>query len=186
MSENSAKLRTAFATLMERAGKPIERAPGRHGLAQVYRTRNGKTVHLRTNRKPALVTLADAGGLEARMSIEDADYVGIAFMKSRSKIAGYLVPSREAARRIRDDFARWLEQPGHSADNRMRVLKFTGSPGTSGHGYQETWARYCIGEIDAREAPAETAAPDDLSDLKAEIARRKNVTPEQVEISIRF
>src|SRR5262249_40368260 len=123
MAIRTEHLRSALMTLMEREGTPLARVSGRHGLAKVYRIPNGKTVLVRTNHKPAIMTVAASGVADAHIAFEDVDHVAIAFPgERRNSVVAYLIPAHEAVRHVREKHAKWLErQPGGVSTSRVRV-----------------------------------------------------------------
>jgi hypothetical protein len=161
---------------MCRKGQVIERierpaAADRRGpIPAVFSLPNGKTVRLRTNNKPAVMTKAESGAADASLPFESEDYLGVVFPAERPNVVvGYLVPSPVAAAAYRDIHARWLAaDPGHSRDNETRVIRFDRIPGALNDGYANKWAEYCLGEIelDAPAAPSRTAGGDIVECVK--------------------
>src|SRR5688572_29200849 len=76
-------LRQAFRDTMAAVGRPLERlqrVPGSRGLVkEIYRMPSGQTVRLRTNRKRALMTVADGPNSADALGFEgQQDFIGIA------------------------------------------------------------------------------------------------------------
>ena len=88
MSIPREKLHRAFVALMAREGQAIERierpaAADRRGpKPALFALPNGKTIRLRTNNKPAVMTKAENGAVNAPMRFESEDYLGAIFPPS--------------------------------------------------------------------------------------------------------
>jgi hypothetical protein len=187
-------LRQAFLTLMDRAGKPIERCPnatpGQRGPSpEIYRLRTGQTVRLRTNNKPAAMALAKNGAVDAHLPFEDEDFLGIAFLSGEQKVAGYLVPSAVAAKAFREGHRLWLAaDASHSRETKTRILFFDSEAKLDRphHNYDSKWSKYCLGEIDLEEAATPSSLDQEIAEARRRIALKAHRPESAVRISIDF
>jgi hypothetical protein len=201
----------AFELLMARLGKPVtpitERKIGRGRPAQAYRFANGQTILLKTNQKPALLTLAkknQKGSLitpSSPLALEDYDFVAAVFPdhpEHRNCAVVYMIPSEVAASELKKNQQTWIDinPKKHKTNNPLRLIRFD-DPGedfiwTDIYGYAAKWAEYRLGDIELSAAPSER--PVETAKLPAailerhrrEIASEFGVKPEAVEISVKL
>jgi hypothetical protein len=186
---NTEQVRRAFLVLMQKDGKPLERVSGNHhGLAQVYRMPSGKTVRLYCNDQGAvMMTPATPGDNKAKFKFESEDYLGIAFPGEDGKtVVGYLVPSREAGKRVRDEYARQLEKKPDTKLSKMRILNFSGSHDRPRYGFQSVWSKYRVGELEVGAVPERSAVAEVTARCRREIAAAAGVPEGAVDIQVRF
>jgi hypothetical protein len=146
-------LRQAFRDAMSRTGQPLKRMHGLFAsngrMTQIYQTPSGQSVRLRTNRRRALMTVADGFAAVDVMDCEgQQDFIGIAIPGPIGSVECFLVPTHEAIERLRSAHQSWLAQHPGSASV-ARVVRFDGDPQLAWEGFSEKWARFRL--------PAQTA-----------------------------
>lgn len=162
------KLSHAFATLMARAGEPIEfvseRQEGRRGPPeQIYRRNDGRTLRLRTSAKGSKFLMANMGPAEQDpMTFEQDDFLGLVF-RNGSKAVGYCIPSTVAAPDIRTA----TPLPFYRNDLNNFLWRFDVS--AAGAGLAQKWAEYRLGEIELDDTTGPPLRPG-RRDLNSEIA----------------
>jgi hypothetical protein len=136
-----------------------------------------------------VINLAADGTVDARLPFETEDFLGIAFLAERTNtVVGYLVPTAEASRAIRDSFREWLEaDASHSRDNRVRTLYFDGNESRAHHGYDRKWSQYCLGEVNLDEmAPPPSGLDEVIAQAKRAIAAAARRPETAVRITIDY
>ena len=108
----------------------------------MYRTPSGQTVHLRTNRRRALMTVAEGFAPEDVMECEgQQDLIGIAIPGLVGSVECFLVPTDEVVDRLRSAHRSWLAaHPGSATD--ARAVRFDGDPHLAWEGFSEKWAQF--------------------------------------------
>lgn len=195
MPISNEKMRQAFAGLMARTGRPIERlartSDRRGPTVEVYRLPSGQTLRLRTNNKPALMARAASGAADARLPFETEDFVGIAFPAERPNlVVGYLVPTEIVVQAMHDNQREWLANGDHGHDNETRVLRFDGDARSLGNGYANRWSEYRLGEIELDASPPppgrSTTLHQEIADARRKIAAACGRPESAVRIAIDF
>lgn len=188
----SETLEQAFVTLMDRAGKRVikdnMRSVGQLGpLPQVFQMPDGGTARLRTNNKRVVLAKVATGDIEARLPFESEDFLGIAIPAERpNAVVGYLVPSKVAARAMRDGHQEWLKDSSHSRENKHRALNFDGNEGSASYGYAKKWSEYCLGEISFDDMPAARALDQVIAEARRKIASSAGRPESAVMITIAY
>jgi hypothetical protein len=131
---DSAMLRQAFREATLRAGKRLKRvsrvAASDRPVTQIYRVPSDQTVRLRTNRRRALMTVAEGFAAEDVMDCEaQQNFIGIAIPGPLGSVECFLVPMDEAIERLRCAHRSWLAQhPGGTSD--VRAIWFDAPAGS--------------------------------------------------------
>ena len=182
------QLDAGFVALMARAGMPtarpkIDAQRGRGPAPRVLNLPDGRTVRLRTNQKPAVMSLAASGEADAELPFETEDFLGAAF-PTPDGIAGYMVPSVRAAGDIKANHEAWLaESPTHARDNKTRLIYFDGDQTRIGHGYADKWHEFSLGVINLHEI-ARGGEPQPASLSRFDRARRELIEAAAEEFSV--
>jgi hypothetical protein len=193
----------AFKDVMAQKGMPVTPLPkpaGAKGPApQAYQLPDYKTVHVKTNEKPALVTAnkrkeGAQPPVDAPLRFERYDFVAAVFRHpdKNNWASVYMIPTRVAAKEAKANQAAHLEtMPEDQRENRLYVIRFDDGPGRN-FGYARKWKKYHVGEIElssmpASEPPIEQTGetPDQLIERhRQEIASALRVVPEAVTINV--
>jgi hypothetical protein len=175
MEENMPKFsvterRLAFLERMTLVGKPLEPAPGTIGhrgpLLAIYKiTTTGQTVRLRTNDKPALISVGvglDPETPDAPINVEGQDFVGVVIpasrRKSETKLHYYLVPTTEVVECMRAAY----QHTGRR--NKFRRILFDGDPNNPGEGFAQKWEQYRL--------PDDVVKPDQPPNIRLALRQR--------------
>jgi hypothetical protein len=186
---DTAMLRQAFREAMSRAGQPMKRmyrvVRSNRRMTQIYRTPSGQTVHLRTNRRRALMTVAEGFAPEDVMECEgQQDFIGIAIPGLVGSVECFLVPTDEAIERLRCAHRSWLAQhPGSASD--VRAIRFDGDPQLAWEGFSEKWAQF---RLRAATSPASMrpSLEQIIADYRRAIAAQVGRPDSAVRISIEY
>jgi hypothetical protein len=191
----SSELRRAFATLMARSGKPITRitpASRRGAPEEIYRLPDGATVRLRTSRvADRIVIRVDkveaAKGADGRLPFEGReDFLGAAYLTDNDTVVGYLIPSAEAAKVMREGHRRWEQaDPDHSRTNALRMIDFANESGFHDPELASKWAPYHLGEIRLQDVNNDERAQA-IADARRMVAAAHKVSEDAVHISISY
>ena len=169
-------LRQAFREAMSRAGQPVKRVRGvvdSHGrIIGVYRTTSRQTVRLMTNRRRALMTVAEGFAVQDAIKFEgEQDFIGIATPLADGSAECFLVPTDEAVARLRSAYRNWLAAHPDSATD-VRALRFDGDPKLAWEGFSDKWAQFRL--------PAATSPASMRPSLEQIIADSRRVIAAQV------
>jgi len=169
-------LRQAFRDAMSRAGQPVKRVRGvvdsRGRMIEVYRTPRGQTVRLMTNRRPALMTVAEGFGIQDAINFEgEQGFIGIAVPTANGSVECFLVPTDEAVERLRSAYRSWLAAHPDSASD-VRAVRFDGNSQLAWERFSEKWARFRL--------PAATSPASMRPSLEQIIAESRRVIAAQV------
>ena len=179
---------------------PLPKPPGAKGPApQAYRLPDGKTVHLKTNAKPILVTSNKVKDgpqkpVDAALRFEKYDYVAAVFRHpdKNNWASIYVIPTVVAAKAAKEHQAAHLKKmPKGKRDNRLYAIYFDDAGPGEQSGYARKWVEYYIGDIElpliSDEPPIERTGetPDQLIERhRQEIASALRVVPEAVTINV--
>src|SRR5690242_19480744 len=145
---DTAMLRQAFREAMSRAGQPVKRLRGvvdsRGRSTEMYRTPSGQTICLITNRRRALMTVAEGIAANDALYFEGRQAsIGIAIPGPHGPVECFLVPTDEAVERLRAAYTSWLAaHPGSASD--VRAVRFDGDPQLAWEGFSEKWAQFQV------------------------------------------
>ena len=191
-------LREAGLALMSMNGKPLTKLPSK-GRSMLYQMQNGETVRVRTCNDHILIVLADKPSTDARLNIEDTDWLLVVMPKverTNGAVIGYLVPVEEAVSEARRTHRDWLAtNPKTKGGNRTWNLRFGSDGSDVANEYAEKWACYRLdGDISTQDFPATQAASageagnlrTTIETARVNIAAAAGVERAAVKISIDF
>jgi hypothetical protein len=134
------QLRKAALAVLEASGKGT--AQRIHRRSQHYQLGDSKiTFRLRTNRKHVLILETDAPDAEAKLYIEEVEYLLFACPNGAS-VDVYWIPTATVAGDARREHAEWLKTGKTGGDNRTWQMVFDRVDGVLCHGYSEKYAKY--------------------------------------------
>ena len=142
-------LREAGLALMRENGKPLTKRPSR-GRSMRYALPNGQSVRVRTSNDHILIVVADKPTEDARLNIEDTEWLLIVMPEVERKagnVIAYLVPTQEAVEAVRKSHRAWLSSnPNTKGENTTWNLWFNSSTGMASRdekrGYADKWAKF--------------------------------------------
>jgi hypothetical protein len=115
-----------------------------HQRSQFYRLGNSAaTFRLRTNRKGILILETGAPDAEAKLFIEDADYLLFACVLE-DVVAVYWIPIPIVASHARHDHAEWLKTATTGDHNRTWQMIFDYNQNAPCRGYATKFAAYLL------------------------------------------
>ena len=167
------------------------------GRSNIYKMSDGRTVRVRTSNDPTLVVLAETPDLDAKLNIEGTDlllFVMLAEKRTEGDVIGYLVPTQEAVRDVRDAHQRWLDtRPNTKGNNRTWNIWFDDGGRKTANRFAERWARYRLEgtvsthDVAAASSPSNLPAVDigqEIQAMQARIARGTGLPPNFIKVSI--
>lgn len=180
------ELRNAFLDRMGSAGMPLERVIDGHGGNQLYRItagdRAGKRVRLRTNRKPAVMSLASGVDWADPIALETGaqDFVGIVCVTKDGTIDTYLVPTHRVVADMREEHRAAVQARGGHSGSKVRILYFDERQrnGVRQHSYAERYAEFRVEPVESQLAgesqPAAVTTEDALlQELHDDVVERE-------------
>jgi hypothetical protein len=134
-------------SFLSQTGRPLERfqgVTGRRGpVKEIYRMTNGQTVRLRTNRKRALMTVADGPNPNDALNFEgQQDFIGLAIPGQRGSVESFLVPSDVAVEALRKAHRERLANGHTGSTSDVRAIQLRRRCATGLGGISHKWAPY--------------------------------------------
>jgi hypothetical protein len=179
----------AGLTLMQEAGRPLERLPT-NSRAMKFSLSNGETVRVRTCNDHVLVVLADRAEQGASLNIEGTDYLLIVMPevpRTVGPVRAYFLPTSVAVEAARRTHAEWLaSQPSTRGNNRTWNLWFSDEVAKGG-GFGRIWSQYRLpgrASTAATRSAADARVPGEGRSLGAVIAEARKSIAEAAGVPI--
>jgi hypothetical protein len=157
-SISNEELRNAFLDRMAGAGMPLERVNNGHGGNQLYQItvgdKAGKRVRVRTNRRPAVMSLASGVDWADPIALVTGaqDFVGISFVTREGAIDTYLVPTDRVVADMREEHRAAVQARGGHSGSKVRILYFDERQrnGVREQGYAERYAEFRVKPVESQ------------------------------------
>jgi hypothetical protein len=133
--------------VMRRNGNPLERRPSK-GRAQIYSSKSGQSVRLRTCNDHVLIVVSERPDPSSPVNIEGTDLLLIVIAKERRQVGEvlvFLVPTEVAVKAAREGYKSWLDRsPVTRGKNTTWNIWFDETGLDASHGFMKKWHQYLL------------------------------------------